>query len=349
MQKNHYSLTEIARLIGAELRGDGHCEISGVASLEKAQPGQVSFLVTLRYQLYANSRYEKLLPATRASAVLLAPAFAEKCTTNMLILEDTYSGLIKLASLFEKKPKLAEGIHPTAIIGKNTQMGPKVKIGPYCVIGEGCEIGENTCIEANTVISDHVRIGRDCHLFSNVTLHHDICLGDRVIIQSGAVIGSDGFSMIRESDGWKNMPHLGSVQIGNDVQVGCNTTIDRGSIDDTILENGVKLDNQIHIAHGVVIGENTVAAGCVGIAGSTHIGKNCMIGGATVISDNIVIADNVIFTGMSGVGKSITQPGVYSSGISVQPQRVWQKTVARLHCLDDLVRKLRKLETTNDE
>jgi UDP-3-O-[3-hydroxymyristoyl] glucosamine N-acyltransferase len=349
MSTNQYALGEIARIINAELIGEEQCLIHGIASLEKANQGQISFLVNSRYQLVASSRYEKLLPHTKASAVLLSPQFIANCQTNKLVMADPYKGLIQLASLFQKKPTPEKGIHPTAVIGKECVIGNNVSIGAFCVIGSHCVIGENTCIEANSILSDNVVIGKEGYLFAKVTIYPHVKIGDRIVIHSGAVIGSEGFGMIREPQGWKTIPHLGSVIIGNDVVIGANTTIDRGSLDDTIIENGVKLDNQIQVAHGVVIGENTVVAGCVGIAGSTQIGKNCMIGGGTGINDNIVIADNVIFTGMAQVTKSISKPGVYSSGTGIQPQKEWHKSIARFHRLDDLARKLRKMEKEKDE
>ncbi len=349
MQKNHYTLDEIAKIIGAELVGDPQCQIDGFASLRNANAGKVSFLTNARYQLVASSLYEKLLPLTKASAVLLAPQYENMCPAYKLIMDDPYKGLIKLASLFQKKLTPIKGIHPTAILGKNCLIGQNVSIGPFCVIGHHCQIGDNTCIEANSVLSDDVVLGSDGYVYPNVTIYHDVQIGDRFVIHSGAVIGSDGFGMIREPQGWQTIPHLGSVIIGHDVVIGASTTIDRGALDDTVIENGVKLDNQIQIAHGVVIGENTVIAGCVGIGGSTRIGKNCLIGGAAGFSDNVVIGDNVIFTGMSQVTKSIHKPGVYSSGTGIQPQKEWRKSIARFHKLDDLARKLQKMEREKGE
>lgn len=349
MQREYYTLGEIAEVIGAELQGDPACKIYSVAPLDKAGEGQISFFVNSRYQLVQSSRYAKYLPTTHASAVVLAPNYVEQCSANKLVLEDVHQGYVKLASIFEKKPTLSPGIHPSVVIGLNCQIADTVTIGPNCVIGQECVIGENTVIEANTVIKDFTQLGKDCYLHPNVTIYHNVHIGDRAVIHAGAIIGSEGFGMVRGPEGWKKIPHLGGVFIGNDVEVGACTTIDRGAIEDTIIENGVKLDNLIQLAHGVVIGENTVIAGCVGIAGSTRIGKNCMIGGLTGISDNIVIGDNVIFTGMSQVTKSITKPGIYSSGTGIFDHKAWHKNIARLHHLDDLARKLRKLEKEKNE
>jgi len=299
--------------------------------------------------LVASSRHEKFLPTTKASAVIIAPSHATHCPVDKLLIDDPYQGYIKLASAFERKPLATKEIHSSAVIGSNCQIGNQVTIGPNCVIGNHVAIGDNSVIEANTIIKDHCTIGQDCYFHPNITVYQNVRMGDRVLVHAGAVIGSNGFGMVRDATGWKTIPHLGTVVIGNDVEIGANTTIDRGAIDDTLLENGVKLDNLVQIAHGVCVGENTVIAGCVGVAGSTRIGKNCMIGGLTGINDNIVICDNVIFTGMSQVTKSITKPGVYSSGTGILPQRDWHKNIARLHNLDDLARKLRKLEKEQNE
>lgn len=349
MQNNLYTLTQIADALGAELIGEGSCQVSKIASLEKAKPGEISFLVSSRYQLVASSRFEKFLPTTQASAVLVGPQHQDQCHTNKLVMLDPYEGMVKLLALFSKKRKAEAAIHSSAVIGENVQIGENVTVGPHSVIKANSKIGSHTIIESNVVIGEGVELGEKNHLFPNVTIYDDVKIGDRVMIHSGVVIGSDGFGLIRNKTGWEKIPHIGTVVIGNDVEIGANTTIDRGVLDDTVIENGVKLDNLIQIAHGVVIGENTVIAACTGIAGSTRIGKNCMIGGATGISDNVVIADNVIFTGMAQVVKSIKQPGIYSSGTGILPQKSWHKAIARLHNLDELAKKLRKLEKESHE
>jgi UDP-3-O-[3-hydroxymyristoyl] glucosamine N-acyltransferase len=346
MKKKSYLLGEIATILGAKLAGNPECLIYGVASLENAKKGQVSFLGGVRYQLIKSSRHEKFLSSTQASAVILSPLHAKACSVDKLITEDPYSAYLTLAKLFEKQLKKAPGIHPTAIIGSGCEIPATVSIGPYCVIGENCRIGENTYIDSHAVIKDNVSIGKDVFIASHVVLYHDVLIGDRVVIHAGAIIGKEGFGMVRSVTGWKKIPHLGTVIIENDVEIGCNTTIDRGALDNTLLKNGVKLDNQIQVGHGVVIGENTVIAGCTGIAGSTHIGKNCMISGAVAINDNLTISDNVIFTGMAQVTKSITQPGVYSSGTGIQPQKKWHRSVASLR---NLAKKVKKMEEEQHE
>jgi UDP-3-O-[3-hydroxymyristoyl] glucosamine N-acyltransferase len=349
MEKNYYTLTEIAQIIGATLQGDPTCKIYSLASLDKAQAGQLSFLAHSRYQLVATSRYEKFLPTTKASAVLLSPSHARDCPVNKLILDDPHQSYVKLASIFVQKHTPNVGIHPTAIVGQHCHIAKTASIGPYCVIGDHCTIGDQTQIDMHVIINDHAVIGKNGHIHSHVIIHRDVEIGESVLIHAGAVIGGEGFGMIREAEGWKRIPHLGRVLIGDHVEIGAHTTVDRGALDDTLLERGVKLDNQIQVAHGVVIGENTIIAGCVGIGGSSKIGKNCMIGGATGITDNILICDNVILTGMSQVTKSITEPGVYSSGTGILPRKVWHKSIVSLRNLRDIVKKLRKWEENKDE
>jgi UDP-3-O-[3-hydroxymyristoyl] glucosamine N-acyltransferase len=346
MKKKSYLLGEIATILGAKLTGNPERLIDGVASLDSAKEGQVSFLGGARYQLIKSSRHEKFLSTTQASAVLVSPLHAKACPVDKLIIEDPHSAYLTLAKLFEKQFKKVPGIHPTAVIGSGCEISATASIGPYCVIGENCRIGENTSINSHAVIKDNVSIGKDVLIASHVVLYHDVLIGDRVVIHAGAIIGKEGFGMVRSGTGWEKIPHLGTVILEDDVEIGCNTTIDRGALDNTLLKKGVKLDNQIQVGHGVVIGENTIIAGCTGIAGSTRIGKNCMIGGAVAINDNITICDNVIFTAMAGVSKSITQPGIYSSGTGIQPQKDWHRSIA---CLRKLAKKAKKMENKQYE
>ncbi len=351
-QLNSFSLGEIAKLIGAKLVGNPHTLISGVGSLENAKSGQISFLVGTRYQLIASTRYRKLLPETQASAVILSPSHESLCPVDKLISPEPYLAFAKVAKLFVKPATSLPGIHPTAIVGENCHLHPSVSVGPYCVIEDHCQIDENTHIASHSVIKRGVKIGKYGEISSGVKIYEEVIIGERVVIHANAVIGKEGFGIIRAENGWQKIPHLGKVEIGDDVEIGANTTIDRGVLENTLLKNGVKLDNQIQVAHGVVIGENTVIAGCTGIGGSTKIGKNCMIGGAVGIADNLEICDNVIFTGMAQVVKSIRTPGIYSSGTGIKPQKIWQKSLAQLYDLENFVKKIKKsikLEKLSDE
>lgn len=346
MTRKKITLREICQYIGAELKGDPDCEIQGIAPLDTAKSGDVAFLTNSRYQLVSTDRYQKFLSNTKASGVLLTPSHAINCPTNALVMDNPSLGLVKLASLFEDKQTPIVGIHASTILGKNCIIGENVSIGPHCTVGDDCRIGDNTCIAAGCVIGDKVMIGANCHLQPRVTVYAKSSMGARVIIHAGAVIGAEGFGMIRNEKGWQKIPHLGCVILEDDVEIGANTTIDRGTFGNTLLERGVKLDNQIQVGHNVLIGANTVIAACVGIAGSARIGKNCMIGGATGIADNVVIADNTVITGMAQVVGSIHEPGIYSSGTGIWPQKVWRRMVARLPHLDSIAKRLRTLETT---
>jgi UDP-3-O-[3-hydroxymyristoyl] glucosamine N-acyltransferase len=244
----------------------------------------------------------------------------------VLITRNPYLIYARIAQLFDCRSLPEKGIHPTALLGKNCDIHPTARIGAYCVIGNGCTIGADTC------------------LWPQVTLYEGTKLGERVIIHSGAVLGSDGFGNAREGAKWVKVPQLGNLCIGNDVEIGANTTIDRGSLEDTIIEDGVRLDNQIQIAHNVHIGAHTAIAACVGIAGSAKIGKNCLIGGAVGIGGHVTICDGVIITAMSGVSKSITQPGIYSSATIIQKNLAWRKMTVRLRYLDKLFERVENLE-----
>ena len=334
--EKHYRLAELAAVSGAELVGDADCIINGLAPLNKAQAGQLSFL--------DNAAYRPHLKTSQASAVVISPADANDCTMHALITEHPRQCFAKLAALFVYKPSQFSGIHPTAIIGSGCKIAATASIGPYCVLGDNVVIGENTVVSATCFIGDSCTVDADCYLWPRVTLYHQVILGKRVIIHSGAVLGSDGFGMVNEQGVWRKIPQLGGVTIADDVEIGANTTIDRGTLENTVIETGVKLDNQIQIAHNVVIGAHTAIAACVGIAGSTRIGKHCMIGGATGIGDHLEIADGVMMTGMTMVTKSIHKPGVYSSGTGFQENHKWHKNVARFKQLDDIVRRLLELE-----
>ncbi len=336
MQKNNYSLYELSQHLQADLQGDPNCIITSIAPLDKAQTGQISFL--------HSPRYKKFLSSTQASAVVLSPDDAADCSINYLVMKNPYLGFAKLAALFESKPNIQPGIHPSAVIGKNTVIAASASIGALCVIGDNVTIGDYAIIHPACAIGDGVSVGANCVLWSNVTLYHGVSLGTLVIIHSGAVVGSDGFGLVNEKGVWHKIPQLGSVIIGDRVEIGANTTIDRGALEDTVIEEGVKLDNQIQIAHNVHIGAHTAVAAGVAIAGSTRIGKYCMIGGTAAIGGHIEITDQVILTAGATLSSSITEPGVYSSGIPAHPNREWRKNAVRFLQLDNMARRLRKVE-----
>ncbi len=331
----HYTLSEIAKAAGAELQGDPAAVISGISALNQAKSGHLTFL--------DNPRYRKYLTNTQATAVILTKNDLADCATNALITNNPYAAYAKIARLFESAPNSVAGVHPTALIGEDCQIDPTASIGAYSVIGTGVTIGANAIIGVHCTLANHSALGAETRLWNNVTLYHNVVIGKRVIIHSGAVIGSDGFGNANEQGKWLKVPQLGSVRIGDDVEIGANTTIDRGAIGDTIIEEGAKLDNQIQIAHNVQIGAHTAIAACTGIAGSTKIGKYCLIGGGVGMAGHLEITDKVMITGMSSVTHSIKQPGVYSSTMSVMPQQEWWKALAYFRKIAELAKKWRKL------
>lgn len=329
-------LGQLAEFLGATLRGPEDKEISGLATLQEAGPGQVSFL--------ANPQYRKFLVDTQASVVLLKPADADLFAGDALLVPDPYLAYARISHLFDPKPKAVAGIHPTAIVADDAQVDPAASIGAFAIIESGARIEAGVTIGAHCFIGARSVIGEGGWLAPRVTLYHDVRIGKRVVIQSGAVLGGEGFGFANEKGVWQKIAQIGGVLIGDDVEIGVNTAIDRGALADTRIGNGVKLDNQIQIAHNVQIGDHTAMAACVGISGSAKIGKHCMLAGGVGLVGHIEICDGVFITGMTMVTHSITEPGSYSSGTAMQPAGEWRKSAARLRKLDDMARRLQKLE-----
>ncbi|MCC6134149.1 MAG: UDP-3-O-(3-hydroxymyristoyl)glucosamine N-acyltransferase [Candidatus Contendobacter sp.] len=332
------TLGEIAVVADARLQGcDPATVITGVAPLPSAESGQLSFLT--------HPRYRPFLATTRAAAVILAPVDAVDCPAPALVAANPQVAYAQAAGLFEPVVEVRCGIHPTAWVSPAAQVAADAWIGPQSTVEAGAFIESGVIIGPNCVIGEQARLGAGTRLVAQVTICHRAQIGQRVLVHPGAVIGSDGFGLALDHDGrWVKIPQLGSVRIGDDVEIGANTSIDRGALEDTVIEDGVKLDNQIQVAHNVRIGAHSALAGCVGIAGSARIGRHCMLGGGVGISGHLDIADRVHITGMSLVAHSITQPGAYSSGLTVEPNRVWNKISARLRRLDELFRRLTALE-----
>jgi UDP-3-O-[3-hydroxymyristoyl] glucosamine N-acyltransferase len=329
------SLQDLADLIGAELRGDGDCLISKLEPLDSATKGAITFLTSSKYQ-------SKLL-GTKASAVILKKEDAESCPANCLVIDNPYLGYAKIAQALYPDNVLF-GIAASAVIAESVLIDNICFIGANAVVGENTVLGEGVVVGAGCVIGDNVKIGKGSRIHANVTVYDHSIIGEHALILSGAVIGSDGFGLASDAGKWLRIPQLGRVILGNDVEVGANTTIDRGALEDTVIADGVKLDNQIQIAHNVRIGENTAIAACTGIAGSTTIGKNCTIAGAVGMNGHLEIADNVHITGKSMVTKSVKEAGVYSSGVPLQTNRDWHKSAIRFRQLDDMAKRLKKLE-----
>ena len=334
------SLIQLAQSIGAELRLVGtdtqDTPIRGLSTLVKAGKGQLSFL--------SNKKYRNQLQSTTAQAVILHPDELPHCNCSALVMLDPYVGFAKAAQLLDTTPEPAHQISPHAVISENVKLGKEVKIGANAVIESGVILGDNVIVGAGCFVGKNAQLGANTKLWANVTIYHDVIIGTDCLVQANTVIGSDGFGYANEQGKWIKIPQLGSVVIGNRVEVGASTTIDRGALDNTILADGVIIDNQCQIAHNVEIGENTAMAGCSVIAGSTVIGKNCSIAGLVGINGHINICDNVVLTGMSMVTKSISQPGVYSSGIPAEANRDWRKNMVALRNITSLNQRIKTLE-----
>ena len=331
-----YTLGKVANHIGAELHGDPECVISGLAILKSAKSDQISFL--------SNRKYYRYLKQTEAAAVIVKREDLEECPVFALVVEDPYLSYANAIRLFHPDAEIIPGIHPSAVVSPSAKIDSSAVIGANVVIEDNSVIGSGTFIDTGCVIKSDVVIGSNTHLYPNTVVCHSVSIGSRVIIHPGVVIGSDGFGIVNNEGSWTKIPQIGTVIIKDDVEIGANTSIDRGALENTVIEEGVKIDNQVQIAHNVCIGAHTAIAGCSAISGSTTIGKHCMIAGASVIGGHLEIVDNVVITGNSAVANSIKTSGTYSSGIPVTEAKLWRRIVARIRNLDNLGRKVAKLE-----
>jgi UDP-3-O-[3-hydroxymyristoyl] glucosamine N-acyltransferase len=335
--EHRFTLAELAERFHLELRGDSAHELTGVGTLSAATANDLSFL--------ANPAYRSQLANTRAGVVILKAEEADACPVNCLVAADPYLAFARSARLFDHRPAPEPGIHARAVVDDSAVIGANVSIGAQAVIGANSRIGDGSVIGPGCVIAAQTVVGAACHLGPNVTLMDGVILGDRVIVHPGAVIGADGFGLAFSEDRWEKVPQLGGVVVGDDCEIGANSTIDRGAIEDTVLEEDVRIDNLVQVAHNVRIGAHSAIAGCSGIAGSAHIGRYVLVGGHCGIAGHIEIADRVTVAAQSAVMKSITEPGAtWSSLLSARPIRKWQRSVAQLNRLDRLVEKVRGLE-----
>jgi UDP-3-O-[3-hydroxymyristoyl] glucosamine N-acyltransferase len=337
---NAISLKTIATAIDAELRlaaGDSEdALIHGIGTLAKAGNGQISFL--------ANSKYRVDLSTTAAQAVIVHPNEVEHCPCTALVMANPYVGFAKVAQLLDSTPLAADDISPLAVIASDATLGNNVKIGPHAVIESGVNLADGVQIGAGCFVGKHAKIGANTKLWANVNVYHSVVIGSDCLFQAGAVIGSDGFGYANEQGQWLKIPQLGRVVIGDRVEIGANTTVDRGALDDTEIHDGVIIDNQVQIAHNVIIGKNTAIAACSVVAGSTTIGANCTIAGLVGINGHIDVCDGVVITGMSMITKNITQSGVYSSGMPALANKEWRKNTVMLRNIDKLEQRLKALE-----
>ncbi len=325
-RREDLSLGELAVRFGVSLRGDPDRRVHRVATLAQAEEGALSFL--------ANSRYRRHLPRTRATAVLLAPADAADCPTSALVTDNPYLVYARVAELLYPETPISAGVHPSAVVSPEARVAPSATVGPQVVIEAGADIGERVSIGPGCSIGA-ARIGADSRLGPRVSVYGAVTLGERCIVHAGAVLGADGFGFAADEGSWVKVPQVGGVRIGNDVEIGANTTIDCGAIEDTVVEDGVKLDNQIQVGHNALIGAHTVIAACTGISGSTTIGRRCLIGGMVGFAGHLNIADDVTVTGCSLVSASIREAGSYSSGMPSVATRDWRRMVARFRKLGE--------------
>jgi UDP-3-O-[3-hydroxymyristoyl] glucosamine N-acyltransferase len=335
-------LQDLAEQFGLELRGNPDHRIEGVGTLKSATAEQISFL--------ANPAYTRQLETTKAGAVVIRASEADRYSGNALVADDPYLAYARIATLFAPKPAVEPGIHASAVIDADALIGENVSIGPHVVIGSESRIGDGSTIMAGTVIGPDCMIGDGCLLYPNVTLAHGVTLGNRVILHPGAVIGADGFGIAFAADPetggrWEKVPQLGGVRIGDDCEIGANSCVDRGAIEDTILEADVRIDNHVQVGHNVTIGSHTAIAGSSGIAGSASIGRYCLIAGKVGINGHVTIADKTTVAAGTNVMKSIDEPGLtWSTNIPAQPFGNWQRNLVHLLKLGSLHKRIRKLE-----
>jgi UDP-3-O-[3-hydroxymyristoyl] glucosamine N-acyltransferase len=330
------TLGELAKKTNTKVLGDPSVQISGVGTLVNAKPGEITFL--------ASPKYRQFLESTQASAVIVTSNEASVCKVAALISEDPKLVFAQILHLLYPNQVVESLVHPTAVIGKDCNIHPLTHIGPHCVIGSRVTIGANVIVQAGCYIGDDCCIGDGTVFYPHATIYHGCKIGKDCTIHSGVVIGSDGFGFAKDKNKWLKIPQVGSVKIGDRVDVGANTTIDRGAIEDTEIGNDVILDNLIQIGHNVKVGMGSAIAACTGIAGSTTVGKDCLIGGGSSINGHISITDGVHLVGSSNVAQSITEPGAYASAVTVNTIKAWKRNLLRFHQLDNLAVRLREIE-----
>jgi UDP-3-O-[3-hydroxymyristoyl] glucosamine N-acyltransferase len=332
-------LGDIADRIGARVLGDPDVEVTGLGSLDSAGPGQLTHL--------SSRKYRRHLASTQATAVILADADAPRCPTNALVARNPYLAFARATQLFAMQSEPAAGVHPTAVVGRDVQLAAGVSVGANAVVGDGTQIGAGASIGAGANVGPGCVLGAGVRLHARVVVYEGVRIGARSMVHSGAVIGAPGFGFAPDERGaLVAIEQLGSVVVGEDVRIGANTTIDRGALGDTVIGDGVKIDNQVQIGHNCIVGDHTIICGCTGLAGSTRIGRHCVLAGSVGVAGDgpIEIVDRVVVSGMTHVSSSITTPGVYSGGVLHSETRRWKRNALRFAELDGLARRLRALE-----
>jgi UDP-3-O-[3-hydroxymyristoyl] glucosamine N-acyltransferase len=327
-------LSDIAAQLGGDVLGDGQTDIRRVATLASAGTGDIAFL--------SNRRYRNQLQMTRAAAVIVAPAFADDFAGPRIVTGDPYAYYARVASLLNPVRAGFSGVHPTVASG--SPLPASAAVGPHVSIGRGVALGENVVIHAGCVIGDDVNIGDGSLLYPNVTVYHGCRIGKRAILHSGAVIGADGFGFAPEGGQWIKIPQVGGVTIGDDVEIGANTTVDRGALDDTVIGDGCKIDNLVQIAHNCNVGANSLLAGCAGLAGSVTLGEQCIVGGGGMVSGHVTLAPGTTLSGGSLVMKSIRKAGRYTSVFPIDTHDEWVRNAAHIRRLSRLAERISELE-----
>jgi UDP-3-O-[3-hydroxymyristoyl] glucosamine N-acyltransferase len=335
------TLAELAIHFGGEVEGDGSVAVNGIGTLESAREGQLSFL--------SNSKYRRQLADSKASAVIVGEADRDASSLPRIVTANPYLYFARVAQFFHPPPPIVPGIHPNAVVDEGSMVASTSSVGPFAYVGRNVRIGERCMIANHVSIADRVTLGDDCRLLPGVVIYADCHLGDRVILHSGVVIGADGFGLAPDQGRWVKIPQVGRVIIGDDVEIGANTTIDRGALDDTVLEEGVKLDNQIQVGHNVRIGAHTAIAGCAGLAGSAKIGKRCTIGGSAGISGHLEICDDAHISAFTMISKSITKPGRYTSQLPQMSHEEWRNSAPYIRRLDELADKIKALQKRGEK
>jgi UDP-3-O-[3-hydroxymyristoyl] glucosamine N-acyltransferase len=331
-----HSLKEIAEKFGGVVVGDGDIQISRMSSLANAKQGELSFL--------ANSKYRSLLKTTMASAVVVGQEDRDATTLPRIVADNPYAYFARVSTLLNPDVAVEIGVHPTAFVHASVKLPATVSIGAHAYVGAEVQLGEDVSIGPGCVVHERVAVGAHSRLHANVTIYPACEIGQYCVLFAGAVIGADGFGYAEENDMWVKIPQIGRVVIGDHVDVGANTTIDRGALDDTIVENGVKLDNLIQIGHNCRIGAHTVIAGCVGIAGSARIGRHCKIGGAAMILGHLEIADEVTISPGSMITRSVTKSDTYTALMPFQTHAEWLRTAVHIRHLDQMMQRIALLE-----
>ena len=335
-ERKSYSLREVVEILGGEIIGNPDTCIRQVATLENADPETIAFL--------ANERYQQQLKTTRAAAVIVHAAQRDATELPRIICTNPYAYFARVSSLLNPARLAQPGRHASAVIDPSAAVAVDAEVGPLAVIGRNARVGARCLVGAGCVIGSDAVLGDDVRLHANVTVYDGCVIGSRVILHAGVVIGADGFGIAMVDERWLKIPQIGRVVIGDDVEIGANTTVDRGTIDDTVIEEGVKLDNQIQIAHNVHIGAHTAIAACAGVAGSAKIGRHCRIGGASGIAGHLTIADQVEISAHTIITKSIYKSGTYTGAYPFEENRGWRKNAAQLRHLSELAERVRTLE-----